>query len=142
MSEKTPKNVGASVRQRLLNLSRERNVDFGVMLSDYAIERLLYRLSCSQHKSRFILKGAVLFRIWSDEPHRTTRDLDLLAFGDPAAAEIGVLLREICDIRVQDDGVEFQADSIRTEDIREEQEYGGVSSTSRTHRGSALTASD
>lgn len=126
MSKKSPKNIGASVRQRLLNLSREQNTDFGVMLTNYALERLLYRLSCSEHRNRFILKGAMLFRMWSDEPHRATRDLDLLAFGDPAATDMSVLLRDICDVRVEDDGVEFQAGSMRVEDIRDEQEYGGV----------------
>ena len=120
------KNVGASIRQRLLNLSRESGTDFVVTLSDYALERLLYRLSCSRHKDKFVLKGAMLFRIWSDEPHRATRDMDLLAFGNPAAEEIAGLFREICELSVEDDGVEFQLGTMRVEEIREAQEYGGV----------------
>ncbi len=125
MSEKSLKNISQSVRQRLLNVSRQQDVDFGVVLTNYALERLLYRLSRSDYKDKFVLKGAMLFRIWSDEPHRATRDLDLLAFGDPATAEIGSLFRDICNLSTEDDGVEFQSDSIRIDDIRDAQEYGG-----------------
>jgi predicted nucleotidyltransferase component of viral defense system len=121
-----PTNIGASVRQRLLNISRNSDNDFVVTLTDYALERLLYRLSRSQHKDRFVLKGAMLFRIWSDEPHRATRDLDLLAFGSPFAEDIAGLFREICEFLVEDDGVQYKPDSIRTEEIRETQEYDGV----------------
>lgn len=122
----SPKNLGASVRQRLLNLSRASGTDFVVTLSNYALERLLYRLSCSQHRDRFVLKGAMLFRIWSDEPHRATRDMDLLAFGSPATEEIARIFREACRLEVDDDGVAFQPESVRTEDIREAQEYDGI----------------
>lgn len=121
-----PKNIGASVRQRLLNISRENSTDFVVTLSNYALERLLYRLSCSQHKDRFVLKGAMLFRIWSDELHRATRDMDLLAFGNPAVEEISGLFRKICEFEVENDGVQYQLGSIRAEKIREAQEYDGV----------------
>jgi predicted nucleotidyltransferase component of viral defense system len=126
VNEKQLKNISQSVRQRLLNISRQQNVDFGVVLTNYALERFLYRLSCSDYRNRFVLKGAVLFRIWSDEPHRATRDLDLLAFGDPAAAEISRLFGDVCNLSLQDDGVQFQPESIRTEDISDAQEYGGL----------------
>lgn len=122
----SPKSVGASVRQRLLNLSRASGTDFVVTLSNYALERLLYRLSCSQHRDRFVLKGAMLFRIWSEEPHRATRDMDLLAYGSPAAEEIAGVFREACALEVQDDGVLFQHESVLAEDIREAQEYDGI----------------
>lgn len=102
MSRDSLKNVGASVRQRLLNVSREQNTDFGVILSNYALERFLYRLGISEHKDRFVLKGAMLFRIWSEEPHRATRDLDLLAFGSPSGEEISLLFRHICDVDVEE----------------------------------------
>ncbi|WP_245509405.1 nucleotidyl transferase AbiEii/AbiGii toxin family protein [Bradyrhizobium zhanjiangense] len=67
---KPPKNIAASVRARLLNLSKERNEPFELILTQYAIERLLYRLSVSQHKDKFVLKGAMLLRLWLDDPHR------------------------------------------------------------------------
>ncbi len=126
MSERTRRGVGHSVRQRLLNISRQRGVDYGSMLTNYALERFLYRLGCSEHGDRFVLKGAMLFRLWSDEPHRATQDLDLLAFGNPAAAEILLLFQEICDAKTDDDGVDFHSHSLRIEDIRGEQEYGGL----------------
>ena len=126
MTDNKPKSVGASVRQRLLNISRENRTDFVVTLSDYAHERLLYRLSCSQHRDRFVLKVAMLFRIWSDEPHRTTRDMDLMAYGNPAAEDIARLFREVCELPVENDGVVFQGESLRVEEIREAQEYDGV----------------
>ena len=119
-------NVGASVRQRLLNFSRERHTDFGIVLIDYALERFLFRLGRSEHRNRFVLKGAMLFRVWADEPHRSTRDLDLLAYGDPDASVVGAMIQDICRVQVDDDGVEFEADTMRLEDIREGQEYLGV----------------
>lgn len=121
-----PKNVGASVRQRLLNLAHASNSDFTTILSNYALERLLYRLSCSPHRNQFVLKGAMLFRIWSDENRRATRDMDLLAFGSSAAEDVAAMMRDICSNPVADDGVEFQLGTLRTEEIREFQEYDGV----------------
>ena len=75
-------NIGASVRARLLNLAKERNQPFELLLVRYTLERLLYRLSKSKHREKFVLKGAMLMRHWLDDPHRPTRDLDLLGFGD------------------------------------------------------------
>lgn len=80
------RNMAASVRARLLNRARETRQDFNLILTRYALERLLYRLSISPHADQFLLKGALLFDLWFDIPHRPTRDADLLGFGsaDPA----------------------------------------------------------
>jgi hypothetical protein len=75
-------NIGASVRARLLNLAKDRNQPFELLLVRYALERLLYRLSTSKHRENFVLKGAMLMRHWLDDPLRPTRDLDLLGFGE------------------------------------------------------------
>lgn len=83
MPEK-PRNVGASVRQRLLILAHARGQPLELLLTRYALERLLHRLSISPHRHRFVLKGALLLTTWFEEPHRATRDLDLLGFGDPS----------------------------------------------------------
>jgi nucleotidyltransferase AbiEii toxin of type IV toxin-antitoxin system len=80
---KKPRYIGASVRARLLNLSRERAQPFDLLLTRYALERLLYRLSVSAHKDRFVLKGALLVTTWFDNPHRPTRDLDFLGSESP-----------------------------------------------------------
>ena len=66
---KRPTEIGASVRARLLRLSQERGEDFQLLLSRYANERLLYRLGVSEQGSKFILKGAALFTLWTGKPH-------------------------------------------------------------------------
>lgn len=73
MSQKTLTNVAASIRQKLLNRSREHKEDFQLILTRYALERLLYRLSQSEHANEFVLKGALLFLVWINEPYRPTR---------------------------------------------------------------------
>jgi len=120
-------NVGASIRQRLLNIAREQNEDFGLVLTRYAIERLLYRLSKSRHADDFILKGAQLFSLWTEKPHRTTRDLDLLCQGSPELARLETVFRDLCEQQADPpDGLTFGADSVSAETIREAAAYDGV----------------
>jgi predicted nucleotidyltransferase component of viral defense system len=119
------RNAGASVRARLLNLAKERNQPFDLLLTRYTLERLLYRLSLSVYREQFVLKGAMLTASWMDDPHRPTRDLDLLGFGDfDADATVGVF-REICAIE-KDDAVVFDLEGLTVDRIRDEQEYGGL----------------
>lgn len=120
------KDLGASVRARLLRLARERGEDYQLLLMRHANERLLFRLAASTHASRFVLKGAALFTLWTGKPHRATRDLDLLGFGDLGHAEVRKVFAEILSLEVQDDGVRFDLSSLTVGPIREEQEYGGV----------------
>jgi predicted nucleotidyltransferase component of viral defense system len=120
------RNVGASVRARLQTLAKERNQPLDLLLVRYALERFLYRLSRSQFGGRFALKGAMLLTTWFDEPHRPTRDLDLLGFGDPAADPMLAVFREICATPVEDDGLVFDLDGLRVDQIREELAYGGL----------------
>lgn len=119
-----PRNVGASVRQRLLNLAHARGQPMELLLTRYALERLLHRLSLSPHRERFVLKGAMLLTTWFDEPHRATRDVDLLGFGDPAHETLLGTFREVMAIEA-DDGVVFDLKGLVIEAIREEVEYGG-----------------
>ncbi|MCP4661166.1 MAG: nucleotidyl transferase AbiEii/AbiGii toxin family protein [bacterium] len=107
MTQRRLKDVAASVRQRLLNLAHATGEDFQHLLLRYAIERLLYRLSRSSHGHRFILKGAVLFSLWSDSPHRTTRDLDLWSHGENSVRALEECFREILMTPVEDDGIVF-----------------------------------
>jgi len=125
VSKKNSGNIDASVRQRLLNLSRDRNEDFNLILTRYAVERFLYRLSQSKHADKFVLKGAMLTAIWIGEVHRPTRDLDLLGFGNPEAEVLKTIIAEISLVDVEKDGLEFDADSVEIEEIRENQEYPG-----------------
>ena len=119
-----PRNIGASVRQRLLTLAHARGQPMELLLTRYALERLLHRLSLSPHRERFVLKGAMLLATWFDEPHRATRDVDLLGFGDAAEDALLGTFREIMAVEV-DDGVSFDLKGLRIETIREEVEYGG-----------------
>jgi predicted nucleotidyltransferase component of viral defense system len=121
-----PRNVGASVRARLLDRARAERSDFQILLTRYALERLLYRLSVSEHRDRFILKGAMLFVTWVADPFRPTRDLDLLGHGDNDVEAIADTFRAICAERVAADGVVFDGAGLQAALIREEMEYGGV----------------
>lgn len=121
-----PKDVGASVRARLLHLARERGDDFQLLLTRYANERLLYRLARSRHQRSFILKGATLFTLWTGHPHRATRDVDLLGVGDPSEDRMRSVFAEVIELDVGDDGVVFDAGSLVVGPIREDQEYVGV----------------
>ncbi|MFT4276630.1 MAG: nucleotidyl transferase AbiEii/AbiGii toxin family protein [Rhodopseudomonas sp.] len=119
------KNIGASVRARLLQLAKASGQSFELVLTRFALERLLFRLSRSRHADRFVLKGAMLMMSWFDDPHRGTRDLDLLGFGDPSPEPMLATFREIL-AQAADDGVEFDVDALRVDRIREELEYGGL----------------
>jgi predicted nucleotidyltransferase component of viral defense system len=125
MTSKPITNLAVSVRQRLLNVSRQRQEDYNLVLSFYAIERLLYRLTQSPFASQFVLKGAVLFAVWTGRLHRPTHDLDLLGYGDGSAQALAQIFAAICKMNVTPDGIEFDPESIRVVEIREGQEYGG-----------------
>jgi predicted nucleotidyltransferase component of viral defense system len=118
--------MAASVRQRLMNKAREQKEGFDLVLIRYALERLLYRLSQSPHHDRFVLKGAMLFQIWSGHPHRPTRDLDLLGHGSPDPGRFEDVFRDICEQEVGDDGLKFRADMVRAERMKEDEEYQGL----------------
>lgn len=122
---KAPRNLGASVRARLLNYARERDQQFNLVLIRFALERLLYRLSQSAHADRFVLKGAMLLTTWFDDPGRPTRDLDLLGFGDNDGAALLAAFQDILSVEVED-GIAFDIAGLRVDRIREALEYGGV----------------
>src|SRR5574340_1064381 len=119
------KNLGASIRDRLLNKARAEKLDFNLLLTRYALERMLYRLSISTQRDQFLLKGALLFDLWFDVPHRPTRDADLLGFGSAEIPHVEAVFRDICAAEL-DDGIRFQADSVHAEEIRKEANYSGV----------------
>jgi Nucleotidyl transferase AbiEii toxin, Type IV TA system len=119
----------ASVRARLLNVAKATGTDFNLVLVRFALERLLYRLSTSAHADRFVLKGALLFTLWYDLPHRATRDADLLGFGDSDMASMAAVFKDIAAMGGKDagdDGIVFDPSSIRVAEIRKDAGYGGV----------------
>ena len=118
-------NVAASIRGRLLNIAKAQGVDFNQVLVRFALERILYRLTQSQHADRFVLKGALLFTLWYDMPHRATRDADLLGFGASDLTSVAETFRDIAAVAV-DDGITFDPASVTVEETRKEAGYGGV----------------
>lgn len=120
------KDLAASVRARLLNLAKAEQSDFNGVLLRYALERMLYRLGRSAHAQRFVLKGAMLFTLWYDMPHRPTRDVDLLGFGPDDLESVAQTFREIAAIEVAEDGIAFDPASVTAEDIRKEAGYAGA----------------
>lgn len=121
----TKRNVAASVRARLLNHARSTEQDFSLVLTRFCLERLLYRISISNHADQFLLKGALLFDLWFDIPHRPTRDADFLGLGSSELPIIEEIFKEICSIDVQD-GVAFQPQTVLAAEIRKEANYAGV----------------
>ncbi len=133
------KNVATSVRDRLKKIADKNSEDYNTLLVRYAIERLLFRLSQSKHKKRFVLKGAMLFALWKATPHRVTRDLDLLGFGESSTDELQKVFAEICAQTVPDDGVIFDSKSVKAEPIRAQELYVGVRVNVQGKIGNART---
>jgi predicted nucleotidyltransferase component of viral defense system len=129
--------VAASVKARLLNLRTISGRPFDHLLIAYVLERLLYRLSASEHRDRFILKGAVLFSAWFDAPHRATRDLDLMGYGANSPATLIQAFKDICGTPVEPDGLVFASDTVAAASIRDATEYTGVRVTLLAYLGSA-----
>jgi predicted nucleotidyltransferase component of viral defense system len=124
-------NPAHSVRQRLLNHAQTNRENFDLVLLRYANERLLYRLGRSVYAERFVLKGASLFLLWnSDQPHRPTRDVDLLALQGESAEQLCRIFQMLCTVE-EPDGVVYEAESVKAGPIREEQRYGGQRVTLR-----------
>lgn len=130
-------NLAASVTARLFNRAKQTGDDYQTLLTGYCFERFLYRLGASGLRDRFVLKGATLLRLWSDQPYRATRDLDLLRRGDGSFDSIREDVRTICATPVGPDAVVFSTEAIRIEAIRAEDEYAGTRATLRAGCGTA-----
>lgn len=119
------RNLDASIRARLKQRADATKQDFNLTLTHYGLARLLYRLSISPHAGDDLLKGALLFSLWYDQPQRPTRDADLLGFGPDDIDSAVAAFREICAMEVED-GIAFDPASIKGSVIRKESGYGGV----------------
>lgn len=119
-------NLPASVHQRLLNIARRDRVELEYVLLRYANERLLYRLSQSNTREQFILKGAMVLLVWGREVARQSRDIDLLGRQQIATEHVRDIFRVLCDLDVLPDGLRFDRESVDVQEIREQAEYGGV----------------
>lgn len=118
-------NIAASVRQRLLNHARQNKQAFDAVLVAYGLERLIYRLSVSNYRDRYVLKGGMLVTLWTVDPGRFTRDVDFLAFGEENDS---VLIKEFAEILSTDsnDGLVFDTAKITAAPIRDHQVYDGM----------------
>lgn len=129
MMAKIVKSPAASVRARLLAHAKQHGDNYQRVLTRYALERLLFRLSQTEAVARYVLKGAMLFVTWPEHVFRPTGDLDLLGQGvrDPAA--IAELFTRICQMEIPDDGIRFDPASLKVEAVREAEKYQGVQLT-------------
>lgn len=116
--------LSAQIRRDLSRVAIETRENLTYVLERFAAQRLLYRLSISEHQHSFVLKGAALLTVWSNTPYRATRDIDLLGWGVDSAARLESVFRDLCGMQVED-GLVFDPESLRVEEIRENQEYGG-----------------
>ena len=126
MTRRIIKNPAASIRQRLLDHARQHGDDYQRILTRYAIERLLFRLSRTEAAESYVLKGAMLFVTWPEHVFRPTGDLDLLGQGDPDPAAISEVFRTICQVEAPEDGIAFEPASLKVAPMREIDKYPGV----------------
>ena len=137
MTTERPKDMSASVKTRLLQISRERREEFQSLLTRYAAQRFLYRLSRSPHRHDFVLKRATLFAHWTGDIHRPTRDLDLLGYGDPQISHIVEVFKTLCEEPVEEDGLDFLPATVKGTTIKDGEEYEGVRITLTAMLGKA-----
>jgi hypothetical protein len=117
--------ISASIRARLKNIAKEEQTDFNAVLTRYGLERFLYRIGQSVYANQYLLKGALLFNLWYDMPHRPTKDIDLLGFGNHELDYLTSVFKEICLVSA-DDGIVFDESSISAEPIKKEDGYKGT----------------
>lgn len=139
MKNKDIKNYGRSVRSKLLNVMNSSGHSYQLLLTRYMQERLLYRLSKSNFKDHFVLKGGALIYAYSGLKARPTLDIDFMAERISNDKDyINKVFIEISQIPCKEDGVTFDADSIETQNITEFKEYHGVRVTIMAHLDTAV----
>lgn len=137
MTERPLKNIAASVYDRLKNRARETGRRFDEWLRYFAMERFLYRLSNTRHADRFVLKGALMFKVWRVDAPRPTLDIDLLGAPD-ILDQVGAIVSEVCRQPAEpEDGLIFDPDSVTTGPIAEQANFQGVRAA---FRGTLLNA--
>ena len=119
------RNMPQSVLARLKNAAKDAHLEYQQVLTRYGLERMLYLLSISEHAGAFLLKGAMLFNLWFDIPVRPTTDVDMLGYGEHGLDTLEEIFKDICAIEA-DDGIVFDADTVKAAEIRKESNYAGV----------------
>ena len=137
MNRRTLQYTSASVHQRLLNIARKTDRPFDEVLQYFAMERFLYRLSQTEHVNSFVLKGALLFRIWGTPDSRATRDIDFLAYLDNSPDNLAAIMHGVCAVESVDDGLVFDPETVEAQGIKEDADYEGVRIRFRGQLGNA-----
>ncbi len=135
MTDRSPKNIVASIHQRLLNASKQTGRAFNDLVLYYAIERFLYRLSQSPYADRVVLKGGLMLNVWNAPVTRVTRDIDLLGKLSNDLDRIAEVVRAVCAVAVEDDGLVFVPETVMARRIAEDAEYEGVRALFKGHFG-------
>lgn len=125
--QKPKVNLAESIRQRLKNLSIQRNRPFDEILRYYVIERFLYRLSMSQYAQKFFLKGGLMLKVWDSMDHRATMDIDLLAKTSNQLENLQKILKEVSEVDCPDDAVSFDVSRLTLNQTQTAGDYNGVS---------------
>lgn len=133
MTNEPKKDLAASVRHRLQSRAQATERPFQELFEYFVMERFLYRLSQSPYADKFVLKGALLFTTWNASRSRATRDIDFLAHTPNDQVAIAAMLRAVCAIEVEPDGVRFDADSLETTIIKEDADYEGIRATFKAY---------
>jgi hypothetical protein len=121
-----PRNVVASVLARLRNVAADSGLSFNDILQAYVIERFLARLARSPQADTFLLKGALMLRVWGVPRARPTMDIDLLRRGIADGAVLVQFVEQCAAIEDPSDGVIFEPSTISVESIRNATEYVGT----------------
>src|SRR6266850_3378876 len=99
----------------------------GLLLLPASGRGLLHRsLSKSPHAARFVLKGALMLRVWDAPMARPTKDIDLLGRIESSLENLSMVVREVCALEVAPDGLDFRPATVRSERIREDADYEGI----------------
>ena len=119
------RNVSESVLAKLRNKAKQDGTELQQLITRYGLERMLYRLSQSEFADSFLLKGAMLFNLWFDMPHRPTTDVDMLGYGDYGLEQLTGIFKQVCSLSYQD-GIVFDPDTVHAQEIRKDANYAGV----------------
>lgn len=131
MNKKNIRDVPASVRARLATHAKTSGRPFQEILQYFAMERFLYRVSISEHADKFVLKGGLMFAAWKTSLTRPTKDIDFLAFMANDTETAASVVRDICHVHDESDGIGFDPDSLAATVIKEDADYEGVRVTFR-----------
>ena len=123
---RAPKNIVASIHQRLLNVSKQTGRPFNDLVMYYGIERFLYRLSHSSYSDRVVLKGGLMLQVWNMPVTRITRDIDLLGKLSNDLDQVKAMVQTVCAVVVEEDGLTFDPGTVVTMRISEDADYEGV----------------